>query len=121
MNLLRAQVRTRGGWWEIKLIDLNIVADGDSEEAMLHDLEYALTAEYHLAIKSGRIPFVNLCTSVPTAVAEAWKDDHKKFRRLDLPTEVSMALSAVLHHQTAAPIAVEAPASAADDKYAQAA
>ncbi len=103
MNLLRGQVKTLGGWWEMRLVDLEIVADGDSENAMLRDLEHALVVEYHLAIKNNQTPFVKLYRGAPPEVVASWEDGGKKFRTLNLPPEVSMALSAVFRNPSLAP------------------
>jgi hypothetical protein len=96
MNLLRATVsRTEEGWWELQLLDLDVVADGDSEDAMLRDLEHSLTAEYHLAVRNGETPFVRLFKGCPAEVSRAWQEDHKQFRSLNLTDEVKRALAAV--------------------------
>ena len=42
MNLLRAQMRVTNGWWEIQHLDLEISADGPSEEEMLREVEHSL-------------------------------------------------------------------------------
>ena len=96
MNLLRARVRTTDdGWWELVLLDLDIVADGDSENAMLRDLEHTLVAEYHLAVWAKETPFVRLFRGCPAGVSEAWEDGGKALRHLRLPTEVRQALAGV--------------------------
>lgn len=100
MNLLRATVRKTGDWWEVKLIDLKVVADGESESAMLRQLEYVLTAEYHLATRFARTPFVGLLRSVPTQEELVWCDGDKNFRQLNLPVEVRRAISAVFNSPT---------------------
>ena len=95
MSLLRATVRSKKDWWEAKLLDLNIVVDGESETALLRQLEHTLTAEYHLAIRFGQTPFVNLLLNCPDEVANAWEDDNKRLRTLNLPSDVRLALSTV--------------------------
>lgn len=95
MGILRANVRTERGWWEIRLLDLDIVADGATEQDMLRQLEHSMTAEYHLALKHGQTPFVKRLLACPKDVSESWQQDDKKFRLLELPSEVRQALSAV--------------------------
>ncbi len=108
MNLLRATVRNKGGWWEIRLLDLNIVADGDSEQAMLRDLEFSLTAEYRLALKYNKTPFVSLYNKdCPEEVSKAWEDGGKNLRTLNLPDDVRQALSAVFRRPDIAQFAVK--------------
>jgi hypothetical protein len=97
MNLLRASVHQRAGWCEFQLLDLDIIADGADEDAAVRELEHALIAEYHLAIKYGHTPFVKLLTAVPTEVQDSWENGNKGFRELQLPPEVALALSAVFH------------------------
>lgn len=111
MNLLRAQVHRTEDWWEMKLLDLDLVADGDSEDAMLRDLEHTLIAEYHIALKFGQTPFVKLFKGCPPEVSKSWEDGGKKLRTLNLPTEVSMALSAVFHAPRLGSFEVEAVAA----------
>lgn len=95
MTLLRATVRTSPDWLEMKLLDIRIVADGPTEEAVLEELEYRLVAEYELALHYGETPFMNLIDpNCPEEVSRAWEDDGKKFRSLDLPNEVRAALAA---------------------------
>ena len=113
MSLLRATVRKSGDWWEAKLLDLNIVADGDSEEALLHDLEHTLVAEYHLALKHGQTPFMNVLIACPREVADAWETDNKRLRTLNLPGEVRQALSAVFHRPNISQFTVDTTAQAA--------
>lgn len=109
MGLLRATARMDRGWWEIKLLDLAVAADGDSETAMLKQLEHALVAEYLLAKELGQTPFVKLLLACPKEVHEAWTDDTKKFRTLSLPEEVRCALSAVFRLEQVAEFRVETP------------
>src|SRR5690349_1676587 len=95
MNLLRATVRKGQDWWQIKLLDLDIVADGENETAMLRQVEHSLIAEYHLALKYGKTPFLNILLACPTEVSRSWEDGGKNLRTLSLPDEVRQALSAV--------------------------
>lgn len=96
MNLLRATVSETPGWWEIRLLDLDVAADGPTEEAMLRELEHMLTAEYHLAVSRGRAPFIELLRGQPVAR----EDGDTRFRRLNLPKCVSMALSLAFRSPT---------------------
>jgi hypothetical protein len=95
MNLLRSSVKTERGWWEISLLDLNIVADGPTETAMLRELEHQLVAEYHLAVKAGETPFVKLLSGDPETRAVWDESPEKQFRTLNLPKDVSLALSVI--------------------------
>jgi len=76
MNILRAAVRSSKdqAWWEVRLLDLNVRADGENEAEMLRQLEHALIAEYHLALKFGKTPFVDLLLAVPSESASRWED-----------------------------------------------
>ncbi len=113
MSLLRATVRKTGDWWEAKLLDLNIVADGESEMAMLRDLEHTLVGEYHLALKLGQTPFMNVLLSCPREVADAWTSDDKRLRTLALPDDVRQALSAVFHRPNISEFKLDTTARAA--------
>lgn len=93
MYLLRAAVDSRDGWWELRLLDLDLVADGDSEEAMLKNLERTLTAEYHLAIAHNQAPFVRLFTGGQVTDDHACHEGDKTYRILNLPSQVAQALS----------------------------
>ena len=96
MNILKAQVQrsSNGQWWEIQLLDLEIVADGKNEQEMLDELEYRLTVEYQLAVKNQETPFVKLIKGDPEKIS-TWVQGDKKLRQLKLPAEVSQALSAI--------------------------
>ena len=94
MNLLRAAVVEKNGWWEMRLLDLQIVADGASESAMLAELEHQLIAHYLLARKNGDTPFLGLLLACPVDGEQRWANGDKNFRALNLPEEVRMALSA---------------------------
>jgi len=107
MNLLRAHVRSEDGWWEIKLLDLDVVADGPTEAEMLEQVEHALIAEYHLALKRGKTPFLNILLAVPTEVRRAWDDGDKSLRVLNLPDDVRQALSAAFRTPTIDDFAIE--------------
>lgn len=109
MNLLRARVHhdEKRGWWELRLIDLAVVADGCSETEMLKQLEHALISEYRLAIKFGKTPFVNLFRGAPEDVCRAWQDGDKQLRSLDLPEEVSQALAAVFRAPQLVPFGLQ--------------
>lgn len=113
MNLLRAQVRTTDGWWELALLDLDIVADGGSEDEMLRDVEHALISEYHLALRAGETPFVKLFRGCPAEVSRAWESNDKALRFLKLPPEVKMALAAVFHAPSLCEFKVEPVVDAA--------
>lgn len=97
MSLLRATVRRARDWWELKLLDLDIVADGATEGEMLRELEHALVAEYHLALRAERTPFVDRLIACPIDLERAWEEGDKNLRMLNLPLEVRQALSAVFH------------------------
>ncbi len=108
MNLLRARVSNSGGWWELHLLDLAIMADGASEDEVLRGLEHALMAEYQLALKYKKVPFVELFRECPDFVRASWEnDDGKKHRQLDLPDEVRLAIAAVFRLPTNAPFEVK--------------
>jgi hypothetical protein len=94
-NILRARVTKGQKWWEIKLLDLDIVADGKDEADMLRTLEHELVAEFHLAIKFNKTPFVDLVKTCPDDVAKSWQDGGQNLRRLTLPDDVRRALAAV--------------------------
>ncbi len=101
MSLLRAKVRqSKDGWWEMALLDLNIVADGDSEDSMLRDLEHSLVVEYRLAMKNGEAPFARLFQGCPEEVSRSWKDGGKTLRHLALPFDVRRALAAIFRQAT---------------------
>jgi hypothetical protein len=107
MNLLRAHVRRTDGWWELKLLDLDIVADGATEDEMLQHLEHALTAEYHLARKFGRTPFVNILLAVPTGNRRPAQPTGTSLRPLTLPDEVRQALAAAFRRPSMDAFAIE--------------
>jgi hypothetical protein len=107
MNLLRAHVRCTDGWWEIKLLDLDIVADGATEAEMLEHLEHALTAEYHLARKLKRTPFVSIMLAVPTDIRRPAAAPGASVRPLTLPDEVRQALAAAFRRPSPDDFAVE--------------
>lgn len=98
MNLLRAHVREYNGWWEVRLLDLDIMADGASEDEVLRQLEHSLTVEYHLARKAGQEPFVRLLLSPPGAPADPAGEETGagKVRPLRIPAEVGAALAAAI-------------------------
>lgn len=108
MNLLRAQARQKDGWMEMRLLDLDIVADGPSEDAVLRDLEHTLIGEYLLAIHMDQTPFVKLFRGCPPDVSKSWHDGDKKMKQLNLPMEVRMALAAVFMNPNFSEVAVEA-------------
>jgi hypothetical protein len=118
MSLLRAQVRIKKGWWEICLLDLDIRADGESEDAMLRQVEHALIAEYHLAKTFGETPFVKFVKAVPVEVQKAWENGGTKLRALNLPEEVSLALSMIFRQPKLTEFSVDV---AANNNYAKAA
>jgi hypothetical protein len=107
MNLLRAKVKNKNDWWELALLDLAIVADGASEDAMLRDLEHSLIVDYHLALKANQTPFVRLFRGCPAEVSRSWIDGGKNFRALNLPQDVSMSLGAVFRAPNIAQFTVE--------------
>lgn len=95
MNLLRATVKQTDSLWELALLDLDVVAEGDSEDSMLRDLEHTLAAEYHVALNLGKTPFLDLMSDdCPEEVRRSWEDGGKKFRVLNLRPEVRAALAA---------------------------
>lgn len=96
MNMLRATVKQDARGWQLRLLDLAISADGQTEDAMLRDLEHALTAEYLLAKKFGQVPFAKLRSASESNKDQAWKRDGKSFRQLNLPAEVKEALALAL-------------------------
>jgi len=106
MNLLRAAVRNNETRWEARLLDLAIAADGETEAAMLKDLEHSLTAECYLARKYGRTPFMNIRMAVPTEVAQSWADGGKTLRGLNLSDDVRQALAAALNTPSVSPFTV---------------
>lgn len=87
----QSKVRDDGGWWEVMLMDLEIAADGESKEAMLRQLSYVITAEYHIAKANKQTPFANLIRNCPPEVR---KDGGKILRTLNLPDDVRSALAA---------------------------
>jgi hypothetical protein len=95
MNLLRAHIRAAQDWWEVRLLDLDIVADGATEAEMIQQLEHALVSEYHLALKAGRTPFLNVLLAVPTG-AQGARAGADALRVLKLPQEVAIALAGAL-------------------------
>lgn len=96
MNMLRAHIRVLNGWWEVKLLDLDITADGASEAEMLRQLEHSLVTEYHLAVKAGRTPFLDVLLAIPTDVQRSWEGGATNAEALNLPADVGMALAAAL-------------------------
>lgn len=114
MNLLRAKVKDGPDWWEAKLLDLDIAADGASEDEMLRQVEYALVAEYHLALKYGQTPFVKIFTKdCPEEVRKSWEDGSKNLRTLNLPDVVRQALAAVFRRPSLGHFELEAVESTA--------
>ena len=107
MGLLRASVKNTPDWWEARLLDLDIFADGENEDKMLHELEHALVAHYYIALEHGRTPFVDLLVSCPRDVSQSWESGDKKLRSLNLPDEVRQALSAVFRSPTIADFKLE--------------
>lgn len=107
MNLLKAQVNNANNWWQIELLDLDVVADGASEQEMLRNLSFSLIAEYHFARKHGKTPFVDLIKGDPEKI-RSWKEGGKTFRQLDLPLAVSEALAAIFHEPLSQPYAIAA-------------
>ncbi len=97
MNPIKAVGGHRNGWWEIELLELDVVADGESEEAMLDDLAHTLFGQYALAKMHQRTPFVNLLRNPSDPRPQRVPDAGDKLCRLNLPEEVSQALAAVLH------------------------
>jgi hypothetical protein len=99
MNPLRAAVTNREGWWEIRLLDFNIAADGASEGEMLEHIRNAIIDEYRLAIRRGRVPFVNIRLKAERKDCRHWNDNGKKLKHLDLPDDVRLALSSALEQE----------------------
>src|SRR5262249_7748542 len=106
-NVLRANVRSTKDWWELQLLDLKIVADGATEAEMLKQLEHVLTMEYHLALKCGKAPFVNLLLTAPEELQKFWDQGGAKIGWLKLPPEVSQAIAVLFQRPTVAPFCVE--------------
>lgn len=101
MNLLKAEARSTGAWWEIRLLELDIVADGSTEAEMLDNLRHSLIAQYHLDIKMNKTPFVGLIRAKPLALSDAANSGSAtRLRDLGLPDVVTQALALVLHKPT---------------------
>lgn len=103
MNMLKAMVTEHkdGKWWELRLVELAIVADGATESEMLAQLEYLLTAEYELAVRHGKTPFVGLLREEKAADECKWDEhDDKALRKLNLPEQVRLALATALRRET---------------------
>ena len=113
MNVLRARGGDIGGWWQIQLLDLRVVADGATEAEMLRQLAHELTCHYRLDLQSGKTPFVSLLNRCDSDVARTWEADHKKLNRLGLSEEVWSALSIALRMPRRADFAVDANAERA--------
>jgi hypothetical protein len=95
MNIFQAKVTSKDDWWELRLVDLNIVSDGSSEDEMLRQLEHALMAEYSLALRDRRTPFVGLRkNNKPPQNSDG---SGSCMRLLNLPDPVRTALSAALN------------------------
>lgn len=99
VGILRAKVSNSDGWWQVWLLDLDIFADGPSEQDMLRSLSFAIAAEYHAAIAVGQTPFFALRRTCPPEVSESWNHGGKSLRTLDLPDSVRAALSAAFGSQ----------------------
>ena len=99
MSLLRAQVRkfdqgTPDEWWQMSLLDLDVVADGRNEDEVLRDVEHALFGEYELAVLHGRPPFIDrMREDCPQDVIDAWTNGNKIPAKLNLPQRVRVALA----------------------------
>lgn len=79
-------------WSELALLDLDIMADGKNEDALLRDLEDRLVSEYHLALKFGQTPFVGLLRTAPDKTRDQFA---ARIVSLRLPPEVRLALADV--------------------------
>ena len=112
-NLLRANVTNTKDWWELRLLDLKVVADGATEAEMLQQLAYLLTAEYHIALKRNETPFVNIRRETPPIdLEEKWNEGGAKFGVLTLSVDVSNALAMVLGYKHLAPFRIAERAAA---------
>lgn len=97
METLRAAVRVdKTGWWEVRLLDLAIQADGATEAEMLTELRANITFEYHMALRRGENPFESLVLARPTPIGRA-VGDGTAFRSLNLPQHIVHALDRALH------------------------
>lgn len=110
MNTLRALIRRPNGegLWEAKLLELDIAVTAKTEEALLSEIAYALTAEYKLAVEKGLAPFNAILNCVPTA----YHDNYAAagipgIRPLPLPVEVLQALAIATHKARVQPFGIE--------------
>lgn len=95
MDIFKARGGCRNNWWTLEMIHFDIVAEGDSEAAMLADLCHQLKGIYAISLHLKRQPFVEFVTN--NAKAEvAWNEGHKTIRKLDIPDEVRDAMCAAL-------------------------
>lgn len=81
-------------WFEITLLELDIIADGDTKEHAIEELEFAITAEYHLARLKEQTPFVDLI--LPAINQEEEKTNEIGNFPLSLPEEVKDCLAKAL-------------------------
>lgn len=104
-SILRASVKrhnigTAEEWWEMRLIDLAIVADGADEASVLEEIEHQLSCHYAMAHKLGRTPFIDLVhPETPEEVCRRWESSDKKFKHLQLTDEVRQALADAFAHK----------------------
>ena len=113
MNLLKAEARSSQNWWEIRLLELDVVADGATEQEMLSNLRHNLIAQYYLDLKRGKTPFVSIAHTSEKKSTCPEEEDTTRFRDLGLPDEVRKALAAVLRKPTTNDFKVNLPRAAA--------
>ena len=106
MNILQANVKNTDRWWQCELLQLEIIVEGETEQQMIEELEHRLKAEYVIALRAGRTPFVDLYRERDAAKGADWDNDHKKARALNLPEDVRKALAGVTHMKRYAEIQV---------------
>lgn len=110
MNLLRALVRTggEGGVWEAQLLELDIVVDAPTLDALFDEIAYVLTAEYTLAVEYGQTPFINIVKCPPQALPDGFAmAGNPKLRQIALSDEVILALSLALLKPKLQPFSVQ--------------
>ena len=93
MEIFRAVVWSCETWWELRLLDLSIMVDGETEDEMLRQLQHSLCVHYTWAVRNGLTPFMKLKRTPTETECAKWKGSGVSLRRLDLPEEVRVALS----------------------------
>ena len=90
----RYDIGTPDEWWEMRLLDLAIIADGRCETEVLQEVEHQLICRYAMDRKLNRVPFADIVhPDTPMEVRAKWGHSHKKFCHLQLPDEVRAALA----------------------------